>query len=432
MSIKFGRFSAHITNEKTNLWNEADSLYSQKNYLESYEHLLKFLHHPEENGDEIENIEYKRVDDEIKFIIRQGSKEIYGTISLNNRKIDVYSYIAEFDKIGVAIMRRLLEMNYSLFYSRFALEENKIAIKFDTPIEGCPPEKLYFALKELSTRADKQDDILLDDFSTLKPCNYYIIEIPETEKNIKYKYFKKWIEEAFEKIGSFNNIEKHSGALSYILMSLNYRIDYLIAPEGTIASHLEKIASDYFATDNKTLSEKIEILEKEFKKILDLPEDKIKKDFYRAKYTFETNSAVSFDTIIGTFNRNLPNVDFYVKDNKENIALLVFEYIAGYCLFTYSLPKVMKNLLHLVLEILNEEYMKDLGFEEVLYNSATGELNSEKIIDRINNYIQNCKTDTEDEFPYLKFNTEGLKFNGLINFLKSYFNEIKKLNFSKE
>ncbi len=164
MTIKFGRFSTQITNAKTDLWNAADALYNQKNYLESYENLMKFLYYPEENGDNIENVEYQKSDNELKFLIRQGSKEVNGIITLKENKIDVYSYLAEFDKIGVAVMRRLLEMNYSLFYSRFALDNNKIVIKFDSPIEGCPPEKLYYALKELSIRADKQDDILLDDF----------------------------------------------------------------------------------------------------------------------------------------------------------------------------------------------------------------------------------------------------------------------------
>lgn len=431
MKVKFGRFTTSITNEKTELWNNAEGLYNQKKYLDSYKCLLDFLYYPEkDNG--INNLDYTIDKEELSFIIRQGSKEINGIISLKDRKIDVYSYIAEFDKIGVAVMRRLLEMNYSLFYSRFALEENKIVIKFDSPIEGCPPEKLFYALKELAIRADKQDDILLDDFSTLKPYNYHILEIPEEEKDIKYKYFRKWITDAFKKIDSFENIEKHSGALSYILMSLTYKIDYLIAPEGSIGYHLEKIAWDYFANDNRTLVEKITNLKKEFQKILDFPEEKIKKDFYRAKYTFVTNTPVSFDNLIGTFNRNLPSIDFYIKDKKEDIALLVFEYIAGYSLFTYNLPSFLRNLLHMVLEILNENFMEELGIEEILYNSDTNELYKDKIVERINKYLQEFISESEDNYPYLNFKTDNLKFNNLINFFKSYFNEIKSLNFSSE
>ncbi len=215
-------------------------------------------------------------------------------------------------------------------------------------------------------------------------------------------------------------------------MSLTYRIDYLIAPEGTIGTHIEKIALDYFTNDDKSLTEKIEILEKEFQKILDFPEDKVKKNFYKAKYTFESSAPVSFETVKGTFNRNLPSVDFYVKDKKEDIALLVFEYIAGYCMFSYSLPTLIKNLLHLVLEILNEDYMQELGFEEILYNTVTKELDKEKIIKRINEYIQEFISESEEEYPGLKFNIENLKFTGLLNFLKSYFNEIKNLNLNKD
>ena len=120
----------------------------------------------------------------------------------NANKISASANIAEFENLPVAIMRKLLEMNYSLDYCRFAINNNRVVIKFDTFAEACPPARLYYALRELALRADKQDDLLINEFDVLKPFDYHRIELPSEIKETKYKYLMKWINEVLAKVES--------------------------------------------------------------------------------------------------------------------------------------------------------------------------------------------------------------------------------------
>ena len=93
---------------------------------------------------------------------------------------------------SVPVMRRLLEMNFTLYYSRYAINEDKIYMLFESDIITANPSKLYYGLKELATKTDKQDDLLVQDFTSLQPLDTdHVIPIPEEEKEIKFRYFKK-------------------------------------------------------------------------------------------------------------------------------------------------------------------------------------------------------------------------------------------------
>jgi len=71
---------------------------------------------------------------------------------------------------ATAVMRRLLEMNFSLFYTRSAMDENNtLCLVFDSEVSAASPNKLYYGMRELATKADRLDDMLLADFSNLKP-----------------------------------------------------------------------------------------------------------------------------------------------------------------------------------------------------------------------------------------------------------------------
>src|SRR4030095_3742067 len=107
--------------------------------------------------------------------------------------------LARMPQPSVPVMRRLLEMNFSLFYSRFALDNERLCMSFDSDIETASPSKLYYGLKELATKADKQDDLLVQDFATLENAdNEHIIPLSPADKEVKFDYFTRWIRRAVE------------------------------------------------------------------------------------------------------------------------------------------------------------------------------------------------------------------------------------------
>jgi hypothetical protein len=231
--ILFGRFSDNNKPvSKVEKWNEADALFKEKKYSESIGVFFHYL-----RDDLLENVLLDKNETGGEFQFFQGSKIIKG--NYNSETFEAEVVLATMPQPSVPVMRRLLEMNFNLYYSRYAISGSKLCMLFDSNIETANPSKLYYGLKELATKADKQDDLLVQDFTTLVPAGTdHIIEIPDEEKEIKYKFFQKWIKEVLDLIETVD-VDKFSGGIAYMLLALAYRIDFLIIPHGKIHQDLE-------------------------------------------------------------------------------------------------------------------------------------------------------------------------------------------------
>ncbi|HSU28707.1 MAG TPA: hypothetical protein VLJ68_10020, partial [Chitinophagaceae bacterium] len=220
--IPFGRYSDNNKPPaKVNRWTEAENLFREKKYEVSLDAFFDYL-----GDDSTRNVVYERNEAEGRFELFQGSKIVRGRFDKENIHAEVT--LAKMPQPSVPVMRRLLEMNFSLYYSRFALDNDRICMRFDTRLDTANPSKLYYGLKELATRGDKQDDLLVQDFSTLQTTgNEHIADINVAEKEIKYSYFQQWIKQTLDLVATLD-ADKFSGGIAYILLGLAYRIDYLV------------------------------------------------------------------------------------------------------------------------------------------------------------------------------------------------------------
>ncbi len=418
--ITFGRFSdSYKPKQKIEFWNTSEKLFLEKKYMESYEAFFNYL-----RDDESNNVNFKRDGSRIEFELLQGSKIIKGFIDGN--KVEAEADIAVYEKMSVAFMRRLMEMNYSLFYTRFAMKDNRICIKFDSAVAAAPPRKLYYAWKELATRADKQDDLLIDDFSMLRTTgNTGIEQLPEAEREIKYNFYKSWLDNTMKRIEGLNE-DAFSGGISYLLLNTTYKIDYLIAPEGTLMNELEKMSWEYFAKDNKPYVEKNRKMKEALMKISAIPKEQVIEDLYRVKSTFGIANPAPHQAVVDLFNNNLNNVKWYIDNNYNDIAVVIYEYLATYSLFSYGLPKPDAKLFHLLLNITNQDYFTALGAGEILFDSASGKFSEQLIKSKIDTIIAEGK----ELYPDLKYNTDNLKFDTMTNFLRSFIVEMQPLNYN--
>jgi hypothetical protein len=421
--MTFGRYTdAFKTKNKLDRWNECDKLFEQKQYFDSYTAFFDYL-----KDDTIENVVYTKSADggngTMEFSIRQGSKKVTGRIFDN--KVSAEAVLAAFDKTGVTFMRRLMEMNYQLYYSRFALNDNKVYIKFNSSVIDGSPRKLYYALKEVATRADKQDDLLTADFPLLKPVERYVENLSPAEAEIKYKYLQKWVSETLQKISGLNE-DTYSGGISYLLLDLLYKIDYLILPEGKLLNELEKLSYQYFERNNKPFEEKNRVMKEGFQKILEIPKENILQDLYKTVSTFGIANPAPHQSVIDTFNSNLGNVKWYLENNHEDIAITIYEYTAGYCLFSYGLAKPSIQLFDLLFNITNQEYYNEMDRKEKYYDVTAKKLDEQAIKNRIDEIVKNGK----EQFPELAIKNENLKLDTLPNFLRTYFAEIQNLNYN--
>ncbi len=417
----FGRYSdAFKSKEKINFWREAVENFEQKKYFDSYRSFVKYA-----VDDKTQNLILKENTDSLEINFYQGTKLIRAKI--NNNGVTAESDIAIITKPGIAFMRRLLELNYSLYYTRFSLKDNMIILKFDSSNIDCPPSKFYYAIKELAIKADKQDDLLIKDFSLLQPINEVdTIAVSDNEKHIRYKYYKKWIDEALNKVSTLNE-NSYEGGISYLLMSLVYKIDFFLMPEGNFVNQIEKLNSIYFANDNKSFVDKNNNIKEELIKLNNEPESNVLNSFYRTITAFSLLNPTNFNVVLNVINDNHKNVKWYQENKHEDIAISIYEYIFGYSLYHYGMVKCISNLFKLAMVLINYDFYSEItGESAVKYFLEKDKPDSKVIIDEINKAID----DSIKDFPELNFKTDSLNFTSLLQFLNSYLKEIQNLNFN--
>jgi hypothetical protein len=364
--FQFGRYSDNNkTPEKTLRWTEADNLFKEKKYHESILCFFDYL-----RDDARQNVTAVRKENVIEFEFLQGSKVVRGRCDSSALHAEVT--LARMPHSSVPVMRRLLEQNFNLYYSRYALHSDMLCMRFDTGIESANPNKLYYSFKELATRADKQDDLLLMDFSSLQTVDTLHIEaIPDAEKEIKYRYLQQWINETLAMVEPLD-AEKLSGGIAHLLLNLAYKIDYLIVPESKLLFDLEDIVAHYFAKDEKPVPEKNKAMIKAFKNFQQKTREEVFPCLFRSKHTFAITVPQTQKTIADTIYGANQNMAWFRENKYPLVAQQVSEYGLSYCQYNFSLPKPLTELYHIFMMVNYSGFFKDLGFADELYNTESG------------------------------------------------------------
>ncbi|MDX1940750.1 MAG: hypothetical protein SFU99_09380 [Saprospiraceae bacterium] len=422
--IRFGRYSdSYKESDNYEAWDQALEKFETEDYIESYRAFFRYLRDEQED-----NVKWWEDGDGIGFELYQGSKKISGFADAKILKAE--AKIAHSDELNVNFMRHLIERNFDLNYSRFALDDdNNLTIVFDTYTIDGSPYKLYYALKEVATNADKQDDLLLDEFKVLQPIeSAHLEELPDFEKEAKYNFIRAQIESVLKEIdeGKLNR-DQYPGGIAYLLLDLTYKLDYLTKPEGYTMETLERIHRLYFAKDEKTTSQKNVLLCKELRKLMDRPKEDFFKEMYRVTTTFGITTPVNHDRVVSVIDGELHNMDWYKDNNHLGVAVAVPGYIVGFCLFNYAIPKPDRDLLHLYFQIIESDYFKTLGFQNDFYDSQNNNFNRRAIRKAIDSIVDAHRS------KYNKLNpiTSILRYDSLVEFAKSYLLMIRNLDVTK-
>lgn len=416
--IRFGRYSDNNkTIAKTRRWYDAEEHFKAKRYTESIEAFFDYLRDETED-----NVRLRREGNNFSFEIYQGTKIVKGLI--DDREITASVSLARMDTPSVPVMRRLLEHNFSLYYSRYALRENILCMLFDSTRDTGSPNKLYYGLKEIATKADKQDDLLVTDFSSLQPIDdSHVLPFPDQEKEVKYNFFVQWIQGTLKRIDELNQ-DSFSGGIAYLLLSLIYRIDYLITPEGKLLNEIERIHNLYWTgKEEKTAVERNQMMKEAFQKLLNWPRQEITKYFYRAKASFAVTLPKPHSAVAESIHAANENMFWYRDNNYPDIALAVLEYGLAFAQYSYSLPKTLTDLYDVMMRILHPEFYEALGLDTSLLKFVRPDA------DRIQTHIQSILNPVRDKYPKLMLDTTKLNYTNRIEFLYSFLNEIESLNF---
>ena len=417
-AIRFGRYSDNNKSvTKVERWNEAESLFKEKRHKESILAFFDYLRDEEED-----NVKLVAEEGRNTFLFYQGSKIVRGYF--DDKKLEAEIVLAKMPQPSVPVMRRLLEMNFNLYYTRYALHDDGIYMFFDSDIETANPSKLYYGLKELSTKADKQDDLMVQDFTTLIATDTeHITIIPDEEKEIKLRFFKKWIADTLELISTIDN-DKYSGGVAYLLLALAYRIDYFIVPEGRLLAELEKVVEVYFRKDNRLVTEKNQEMIECFQRLAEKDKTAFYPYLFRSRFTFSIVTPQNYKTVADAIYNANQNIGWYKEHKMPKVAAQISEYGFSYCQYSYSLPRPVGELFHLFMMINYHDYFKELGIKNEYYDEAKAEYNMEKIATSINAIVDKWK----EKYPELKFDTSKLRFDNPVAFNQTFTTEVEYLN----
>lgn len=417
--IRFGRYSdVYHTEGQDDAFDQAVEYFEEEQYNDSFKAFFEYLKNDEEG-----NINVWEEDGSVKFELYQGSKKVTGYG--NGEKLYAQARVAKAKRLQASFMRRLLDKNYELKYSRFTLTPNdEIAIVFDTYTTDGSPFKLYAALKELATHADKHDDILVDEFETLEQSDIHVRrELPEWEKEAKYKYVVREIQAAFDEIdhGKLNS-DKFSIGITYLLLFLCYKLDYLIKPEGHMMEALERIHRLAYGQDGKNTAQKNQLLRREFQQLLDRPKELLFKEMYEVRATFGITSPIEHQKVSLAIEQELHNAKWYREHGHEKIAIAIPGFIASRCLFYFAVPKPDKDLFHLLLQIIETGYFEELGFETYVHDGQPDEKKVKKAVREITGQYKY-------RYPGMSPDLKMLNFYSMADFAESFCWMVKEMDY---
>jgi hypothetical protein len=417
--LSFGRYTDINKNKKQlEHWKNANDRFKEKNYVDAFEEFLYYL-----KDESVNNVRVTRTGDKVSFELIQGSKIIKG--QGDNEKFWAEADIVMMDQSNVAVMRKLMSINYALRYSKFALKENTVVMKFSSHAIDASPGKLYDALKELSKKADQQDDLLVQEFGFLKEINTdSVIQWPEAIKEAKYNYLIKMINDVKTEIAKHDQ-NFMSGGIAYLLLNLTYEIDYLIVPQGQLTDSLEQIQRIFFAKDNRTTQEKNNDILVAYDKILNSPKEEIMEGIYQVNCTFAIANAAAHKTVMDFMFSEREKVGWYRDNNYPQIVEAIYSYMISYAFFNYGMVYPVSKILNLAMAVLNPDFYETCGSSPRLIDA--GGLKSAVI----NKEISSIIADARKDYPSIAFNTATLNYSSVAVFIDTLIVELDKLNLTK-
>ena len=424
--IPFGRYSdAYKSEEQQQYFDRSLEAFEQGDTMAAYHSFFSYL--KDEDAKE-PNIRWEESGGEIRFELWQGSQRVTGFA--NAEKLKAESRLARANDLNVGFMRRLMEANFNLKFSRFALDaENNLCIVFDTQTSDGSPLKILHALRELAIHADKQDDLLLGEFAhALSPADdRTLTDIPEAEKEVKYAYICRSIEAAFAEMDKGKpDPNTYPGTYAYLLLALAFRLDYLIKPEGFMMDLLEKVYAAYFTKNNLTPQVKVQQMRRVLQTLLERPKAEFFKEMYRTRSTFGANPAVPHGTLASFIEGEMANMEWPMLQGHDTLAFAVPQYVVGFTLFHQAPPKPDREFLHLFFQITEGNFFRELGFS-IPFLDSTGKLQKAEILKEIKRIADRNR----DQFMQLRPDTSRLDFASLTLFAKSYLLMVKNLDLTK-
>ena len=420
----FGRgINATISPEEEELFNKSQEAFESKNILDAYEYFFNSMQNfTDDNSNQ--NIIINRGKEKLKFEIYQGTAKVNGYITQEHLYAEVI--ITKKSSANVALKRYILERNYQLTYAYYFTDDTYIKLKLFHDNITMTPQKIFFPLREIALNADFDKEYIrtefkdssIDDISHLK-------KLDDDELKIKHTFLQKWIEDLNTQISSLPSND-NAGMQAFTLLNTMFMIDYLIVPKYKIYQKTSKKLQEYFNDETASIESKNTEIRDYINKLKDMSFEEFSTNFYNAKYTFNPTEKSPKEDMDNFISESLLKIRWYKNNRYNQIIPTIYKYIAFYSLYNYGMNPVLRDLLHILVEIQNRDFFKSLDYQE-LYDEGTQTFSKRIIISKINDII----SPHQDRYKMLEAFGDELNYSSLNQFSNSFYLQIQNLNFEE-
>lgn len=406
----FGRFSdVHKTPDRYARFDASRAAFEQGNYRQALIDFLEYIRNPQAN-----NVTYDPAARVLTFEIVQGSRLIKGV--LEHDRVIVRSQIVDGTQFTTGLLRRFLEKNYSLNYSRFCLDEHKqLHVIFESFVQDANPYKLYYGIKELALKADKNDDLILDEFHQFDVLDEDK-QTPLFEKvlDIKTSFFYTTLSSVKNSLDNGVLRKSHdANSVIYAILGTLYKIDILLTPNGRSTDIIETAHRQYFADTTRPVERRMSALVGALEALFSKEKDDIRKEWYDVVYTFGLNPSISLPQAKDFIQTEIGRVQWHIENFEPQKAHFIIQFTISYILFNYSVDRLLFGLLLFYYRVTDQSFFTAMGCRGQFINEKGG-LNRRQIVHELKQVVDLYEEEYYNvAIPYQAINTDSVVTFGL-------------------
>ncbi len=420
----FGRgINAHLNPNEPQLFNQSIEAFREGHILQAYRYYLQSLENF--NADlSNQNIVLQDKEETLLFTLFQGSAIIHGTVTENS--FSAYAIITTYDMMDVAIKRHILERNDQLTYVSYCTHKKVLHLKLYLDNTTMTPQKIFYPLRELALNADYEKEYLHYYFKQPYLSDAQHLELLEQQElHIKYKAMQGWIQNCKKELEQLPANDNNT-TVSFTLLTLLFQIDYLLVPHMDIMQEIFEKINSYFNDDERLLEQKNDELLAFVEKLQNMTFTEFSPHFYKAKQTFSPTEHTTIDELNQFIEGSLEKYRWFKQNRYTHVAATINHYIPLYILYNYGIHPSYKALLHLLIEVQNNDFFRSLGYKE-LYDPVQERFNTSEIITAIKEAIEPYQEHFSNLIPF----GETLNYTTLEEFSHSFILNLKSLDYTE-
>jgi len=213
---------------------------------------------------------------------------------------------------------------------------------------------------------------------------------------------------------------------AFLYLNLLFQIDYLLVPKYDVYQKSNKKIQEYFSDENASIEAKNEEIKRFVAKLQEMDYEEFCENSYNAKYTFSPVEKSAYEDVVNFINESLIKVRWYKNNRYPQIIPVIYKYVAFYSLYNYGLNPVLRNLFHLLIEIQNPNFFKELGYKPY-YDEKEETFSKRNIVSKIEEIIKPHQT----RFKSLIAFGDELNFSSMNEFSNGFYVQLKNLDFEE-